>query len=140
MSTTYISTKDAAALIRRALAEAFPGVKFSVRKSTGTASSWIRVTWTDGPTMTECDAVTSRFQSERWNGMIDGYDSIPGRNYLCSGVNHERNYSLAAGEWAAAMVARHPGRWDRPGDWNPAESAARRVLTATNLMTIPEVA
>ncbi len=49
MPTTTATVKDAAAAIRADLKAAFPGVKFSVRKGTGTASAWIDVKWTDGP-------------------------------------------------------------------------------------------
>lgn len=47
--TVPATVKDAAAAIRADLKATFPGVKFAVRKGTGTASAWIDVKWTDGP-------------------------------------------------------------------------------------------
>ena len=54
---TYISTKDTAKLVRQALRNAFPGQKFSVRCSTGTAAAWMDVTWIDGPTTRQVDGI-----------------------------------------------------------------------------------
>lgn len=42
--TKYIDAKTTAIMLRAALKAAFPGVKFSVRKGTGTGSSWLSVT------------------------------------------------------------------------------------------------
>lgn len=51
----YIDTKHVAAELRNRMKNAFPGVKFSVRKGTGTASAWISVNWTDGPDTAEVE-------------------------------------------------------------------------------------
>lgn len=73
----YISTKETAALLRQALKAAFPTTKFSVRKGTGTGSSWIDVSWTDGPTVDAVDAVTNTYRGRQFNGMTDNYDELP---------------------------------------------------------------
>ena len=73
----YISTKETAVLLRQALKAAFPGTKFSVRKSTGTASSWINVSWEDGPTTQAVDAITDTYEGSKFNGMTDSYDQMP---------------------------------------------------------------
>lgn len=46
---TLIDAKYVTAELKRRLTAAFPGVKFSVRRGTGTGCAWIRVGWTDGP-------------------------------------------------------------------------------------------
>lgn len=73
----YINTKETAVLIRQALKASFPTTKFSVRKSTGTASTWIDISWTDGPTIPAVEAVTNTYQGRQFNGMTDNYDELP---------------------------------------------------------------
>lgn len=47
MSREYISCADTAKLIRQAIKEAFPGVKFSVRSSVYSGGASITVEWLD---------------------------------------------------------------------------------------------
>ncbi|TFC94511.1 hypothetical protein E3O65_00345 [Cryobacterium breve] len=58
--TEYTSTRDTAKLVRTALKNAFSGVKFSVRMSTGTRAAWMRVSWSAGPTKLEMRAITNQ--------------------------------------------------------------------------------
>jgi hypothetical protein len=62
--------KDTAVLVRRRLAAAFPGVKFSVRAG-GQRSSAINVSWTDGPTEPAVKAVTDVYSGIGFDGMTD---------------------------------------------------------------------
>ncbi|MFD8656557.1 LPD29 domain-containing protein [Streptomyces mirabilis] len=71
----YIDTKHVAAELKRRLQDAFPGVKFSVRKGTGTASAWISVHWTDGPSTTDVEEITRPMQGSQFNGQEDRYES-----------------------------------------------------------------
>jgi len=116
--TTHIPTKDVAALLRKELRAAFPGVKFSVRCVTGTASAWINVTYDDGPTWPQVDAITRKFQGRTFNSQTDSYDDngtalIAGDGdklptevwYSCDGIITTRNYT-AAGHLAAQRVIR----------------------------------
>lgn len=118
MTTTIIPTKDVAALLRKELRTAFPGVKFSVRCATGTASAWINVTYDDGPTWLQVDAITRKFQGRSFNGQTDSYDEhgttlVAGEadelptevRYSCDGVIITRNYS-PSGHLAAQRVIR----------------------------------
>jgi hypothetical protein len=113
--TDYISTKETAKLVRQALKNAFPGVKFSVRMSTGTASAWMNVSWSDGPTTHDVDAITARYEGRKFNGMTDGYDDagpalvafdgeeVPREvRYTCDGINTHRDYTAAG-----YIVAQH---------------------------------
>lgn len=67
----YYSTTETAQLIRRALRESFPGVKFSVRSDKYAGGSSIRVSWTDGPTQHSVDAIASGFSGSGFDGMQD---------------------------------------------------------------------
>ncbi|MEO5536046.1 MAG: LPD29 domain-containing protein [Pseudolysinimonas sp.] len=116
--TRYISTKETAAMLRRDLAKAWPGVKFSVRMATGTASAWIDVRYIDGPTWREVRAFTGEYQGRDFNGMTDSYDEIepvlavlPGNelpeviHFSCDGINSHREYSPAARLFAQQIIA-----------------------------------
>jgi hypothetical protein len=115
--TRYISTKETAAMLRKDLARAWPGVKFSVRMSTGTASAWLRVTYTDGPTYSELRLFCSNYEGRQFNGMTDGYDDkgttlivVAGEDlpdevrFSCDGINSHREYSPAARLHAQSII------------------------------------
>ena len=116
--TEYITTKDTAKLVRAALKNAFPGVKFSVRMSTGTAAAWMNVSYSDGPTELEVRAVTGWYEGRRFNGMTDGYDDagtvlVAGDGeemprevrYCCDGINSHRNYTAAGYRAAQHLIS-----------------------------------
>lgn len=67
----YYSCADTAKLVRQALREAFPGIKFSVRSSTYAGGASIRVRWTDGPTAAQVDKVAGTFSGAYFDGMTD---------------------------------------------------------------------
>ena len=58
----YLTCAETAKLIRQALKEAFPGVKFSVRSSTYGGGASITVGWTDGPTSDQVDGILNVFE------------------------------------------------------------------------------
>lgn len=113
--TTYISTKHISAELKRRLSAQFPGVKFSVRKDTGTASAWISVSWTDGPGTSAVEAVSRPMQGAQFNGMTDSYDrldntvtvTINGERVtgkpVVDGINHRRDVSPEAMQEAATL-------------------------------------
>jgi hypothetical protein len=67
--TQYIPATEVAKMARAALKEAFPGVKFSVRKSP--RSGTLNIEWTDGPSTAAVDAITDQFAGEGFDGMTD---------------------------------------------------------------------
>lgn len=71
MTTTRLSAPESSKLLKRALAKAFPGVRFSVRLDRGTAYGCADVSWTDGPLTAEVDRVCSPFEGEGYDGMTD---------------------------------------------------------------------
>ena len=105
MSTKeYVSTKEQAAWIRAALKAAFPGRKFSVRKSSGSA---VCIDWTDGPTVEQVQAVSRKFELEGFDGMTDmRYDiplTIDGREVFGGGLILEQR--SISNEWRAEILA-----------------------------------
>jgi hypothetical protein len=72
--TKFISVAETAKLIRAALKKAFPTVKFAVRSKKYAGGASINVSWTDGPTAKQVEAITGQFQSAGFDGSIDfGY-------------------------------------------------------------------
>lgn len=66
-----ISCTETAKLIRKALKEAFPDVKFSVQSSQYSGGASIRIRYTDGPNVNQVESVTDRFEGSYFDGQID---------------------------------------------------------------------
>ncbi len=67
----YISCAETAKLLRKAVKAEFPNTKFSVRSKTYAGGASINVSWIDGPTHKQVDAITGRFQGAGFDGMTD---------------------------------------------------------------------
>ena len=111
-TTRRLDTKQTAAAMRKALHSEFPGVKFSVRMGTGTAYGRISVSWVDGPTTRDAEAVTHPFESSTYDSMneyyrqtentviVDGETVTPN----CCGITIRRTVSDDAMEWASTVT------------------------------------
>lgn len=79
----YLSCAETAKLVRAALKESFPGVKFSVRSSVYSGGASINVNYVDGPNYEQVKAVVSVFEGSYFDGMTDykglNYSSIDGQ-------------------------------------------------------------
>lgn len=67
----HIDTADCAKLVRKALKEAFPTIKFSVRISRYSGGSSIDIDWFDGPTEQEVNRVAGWYKGADFDGSID---------------------------------------------------------------------
>jgi hypothetical protein len=76
MTRNYLSCAETAKLVRSALSESFPGVKFSVRSSVYSGGASINVKWTDGPTSDQVKMIVKQFEGSYFDGMIDYKGSI----------------------------------------------------------------
>jgi hypothetical protein len=80
--------------LRQQLKAVFPLCKFRVRSSNYSMGSSIRVSWIDGPTVAEVDAISSRYESIRRD---------EGSGEILSGGNRyvhcERRF-VGIGEWS----------------------------------------
>lgn len=72
----YIDVTGTAKLIRKALKESFPAVKFSVRSERYAGGSSINISWTDGPTGKQVERVAGAFEGGYFDGMIDYKGSL----------------------------------------------------------------
>jgi hypothetical protein len=74
MESKYVGVADTAKILRKALKDAFPSVKFGVRSKKYAGGASIYISWVDGPTTRQVDAIARQFQSSRFDGSIDyGY-------------------------------------------------------------------
>ena len=97
-----ITCAETAAMLRKALKEAFKGIKFSVKSRTYSMGASIDVRWEDGPNAAQVEAITKRFQGSYFDGMqdlkgaryhmIDGMQVHFGADY----IHANRTYSDAA--------------------------------------------
>ena len=69
--TKYIAVTETAKLIRAALKEAFPEVKFSVKTRKYSGGSSIDVSWQEGPTSEQVKAIAGAFEGGYFDGMTD---------------------------------------------------------------------
>lgn len=118
MTTKYLSCAETAKLLRLALKESFPGVKFSVRSSVYSGGASIHVKWMDGPTSAAVDPILSAFKGAYFDGMIDyqgsRYHSMDGApvRFGSNFVFGERRLTKPMAEAVAAKVAEKFGRSD----------------------------
>lgn len=73
---TYVDAVDTAKMLRVALREAFPGVKFSVRiqRYALGCSAWVR--WIDGPSKEAVHVVAGRFGGRDFDALTDSSSPI----------------------------------------------------------------
>ena len=69
--TIYLDAAELAAIVRRDLKAAFPGVTFRVRSSKYSMGSSVNVSWQDGPTAAAVNAVIDRYKAQGFDGMTD---------------------------------------------------------------------
>jgi Large polyvalent protein associated domain 29 len=71
----------AAANIRRELRATFPAHKFTIRSNSYSGGDSIDIKWTLGPTEHEVSAITNKYQTGTFNGMIDLYEYDTDRSF-----------------------------------------------------------
>jgi hypothetical protein len=107
--TVYIDANETAKLIRQTLRAAFPGQKFSVRKSRGGS---VYVTWTDGPSSERVRNLVLRFEGSSFDPMIDlkssreviETDGKGGARRVQYGIDYVLTQREISEEWAAELA------------------------------------
>jgi hypothetical protein len=115
MSKQYLSCAETAKLVRSALKESFPGVKFSVKSSVYSGGASITVSYVNGPAYDQVKSVVGMFEGSYFDGMTDykgiKYSSLDGQevrfgaDYLF--VNRQFTASILTG--AACTVLNNYG-------------------------------
>lgn len=112
MAREYISVTDTAKMIRQALKESFPEIKFSVKSSKYAGGASISVRYTDGPNVKQVEAVVGIFNGSYFDGQIDYkgpcYAMIDGKQvrFGADYVFVSRDYSDAMAQKAIDAVYR----------------------------------
>ena len=79
----YLSCAETAKLVRAALKESFPGVKFSVKSSVYSGGASINIRYENGPSYDQVKAVVGMFEGAYFDGMTDykgsNYGSLDGQ-------------------------------------------------------------
>jgi hypothetical protein len=97
--TKYLSCAETAKLVRQALKESFPGVKFSVKSKNYAGGGSINVKWMDGPLSSQVKAITDAFEGAYFDGMIDwqgsSYATLDGERvrFGADFIFEDRDYS-----------------------------------------------
>jgi hypothetical protein len=76
MKSSMSNTKPwvlAAKSIKAELNLRFPGVSFRVTSSAYANGNSVHVSWADGPTRKDVQAITSKYQEGNFDGMTDSY-------------------------------------------------------------------
>jgi hypothetical protein len=111
----YLSCAETSVMMRKALKEAFPGIKFSVKSKVYSGGASITASWQDGPNGNQVEAVTSCFSGASFDGMIDlkSYTSsmIDGQEvrFGADFVFTRREFSLPQIQKACDAAARYWG-------------------------------
>ena len=124
-TTNRLDAVASIAAMRAALKAAFPSAKISVRMSRGTAYGNASVSWTDGPSVDEVEAVTEQFRGQGFDGMTDSTRVIEvGGKKFTSGVGLVLTARGSSPEEVAELrAAGYQERYERCF-----ESAARAIL------------
>lgn len=108
----YLSCAETAKLVRAALKESFPGVKFSVKSSVYSGGASIAIRYFDGPNSDQVKAVTSMFEGSYFDGMTDykgsNYSTLDGQEVRFGAdfifINREYSAEYLTSEVAAACA------------------------------------
>jgi hypothetical protein len=115
MSKQYFSCAETAKLVRAALKESFPGVKFSVRSSVYSGGASINVNYVDGPNYDQVKRVVGMFEGSYFDGMTDykglNYSSFNGQEvrFGADFIFVERKFTVAFLEAAVDAAAAELG-------------------------------
>jgi hypothetical protein len=106
----YLSCAETAKLVRAAMKQAFPGVRFSVRSDAYAGGASVHVRWTDGPTPAAVERVARRFEGASFDPMADlqsYHDSLlAGPDGTVEQVQYGADFVLCQRELSAGYRAR----------------------------------
>ena len=113
----------AAKNIRIELSRAFPDVRFSVRSDRFSGGDAIRISWVDGPTTAQVDAIAKRYEAGTFDGMTDTYNYRADHGW-CDAFG-DAKYVQTHRDYSDALIARVLGRVYR--EWCDADVPAPTV-------------
>jgi hypothetical protein len=87
------TAKDSAAKLRKDLKGKFPGIKFSVKLASSGWLTCLNVSWVDGPSVKEVEALTAPLKDMSFNSIDDSWNKVPGIETDISMVSLDRDIS-----------------------------------------------
>lgn len=119
---------NAAKNIRIQLKREFPGFKFSVRSDHNS----VRISWDEGPTTDQVEAITSRYKAGRFDGMSDCYEYNQDRVWPFGSVSYiftNRHWTI---ETRSTLVAAAESRFATPDPYEH-QRHANQAFARTSL-------
>jgi hypothetical protein len=124
-AVTYIDLNESLKQLRAELKREFPGTKFSVVRSRGTAYGYVSVRWVDGPTVTDVRAITCAYEGQGFDGMTDSTYSIEHTaadaqgnpitvHHATRGISTHRDISPELANQLIARIAQYWGGINKP--------------------------
>jgi hypothetical protein len=113
--TKYLTCAETAKLVRAALKESFPGIKFSVKSSVYSGGASINIRYENGPTYDQVKAVVGMFEGAYFDGMTDykgsNYGSLDGEEcrFGADYIFVNRKFTRAFLEDAVESVCKYYG-------------------------------
>lgn len=101
----YLSVVETAKLVRAALKEAFPTVKFKVKSNSYSGGASIDVKYVDGPTYDQVNAIAKKFAGAYFCGMTDYQGSLY-KAFQGEQVNFGANFVFVTRMLSAAGLAK----------------------------------
>jgi hypothetical protein len=133
----YATAADSAKLVRADLKAAWPGVKFSVRSERST----VNVSWTDGPTTKQVEALLNKYEMGYFDGMDDSYKYTS--EYVVDGVDYSvkylfchRDMSLEAQDRFNSLIREYRGDLEGKPEYE-IDTLAYREYKAWDATTTP---
>lgn len=127
-------TRSAAcsSVIKTELKSVWPHIKFSVTADNFSMGNAVRIHWTDGPTTSEVDNISGKYQQGHFDGMTDMYENsnsredIPQAKYITTSRSHSEETENKLIELLTPIYA--------VDTWNchNVENLAHRLFSATS--------
>lgn len=97
-----------AAAIKAELKAAFPNIKFSVTSDSFSGGDATRIRWTDGPTVSEVENISAKYQYGHFDGMTDCYESSNSRDDIpqTKYVSESRSISEGLKQEVSSQIAK----------------------------------
>lgn len=101
----YINVVETAKLLRKALKEAFPTIKFKVKSNSYSGGASIDVKYVDGPTYDAVNKIAKQFQGCYFDGMTD-YKGYLYKSFQGEEVTFGANFVFVKREFSAPALAK----------------------------------
>lgn len=132
-SRPCLGVADTAKLVRAALKDAFPSVKFSVRSDSYSGGASIDIRWVDGPTSAEVEKISRAYEGADFDGTIDL------KSYRTAWLSPDGVASLAHAQGTEGSMGCHSEAIGSPNHPNAIEVHFGADYIHTNRDFSPEV-